>query len=154
MRHTLRGQPPPRSSTLRTSSHTIRPTVTHPVVESWLESIHPAPSPTGPSNQTKQAATASRQRSLYAVTTKPVGKHFDQLPAGLQDVPVNQSGRVWLAIRTALRALSFILALSALVVVSIFVKKQRDWSEPVGRMIPALAIVGFTFPHLVTLLSP
>lgn len=143
MRHTLRGQPPPRSSTLRTAhSHPIRPPpLAHPIVESWLESIHP--SPTSSSNRSNQPlATRHNPKSFYAATTKPVGEQFDRLPVVLQDVPVNQSRRAWLVVRLVPRVVSFIIATSALVVILGFLDNQRGWG--VHRFVPAMAFVGIT----------
>lgn len=140
MRHTLRGQPPLRSSTFPTThTTTIRPPLAHPIVESWLESIHP--SPTSSSNKTNQQTTA-----IYATTTKPVTKQFDQLPVGLQDVPVNRSNKVWLVSRRILRAVSFILAMASLAVFGVCHEGRGDWSF--DRFLPTILFVCFSPLHV------
>ncbi|KAM7202559.1 hypothetical protein V8F20_004348 [Naviculisporaceae sp. PSN 640] len=121
MHQTLRGPPVPRSAVPQSlnSSHTSQASPSNPIVESWLESIHPSPS-----NNISRTATTLTEYNPFSLDAsrrgKPVLDPFNHLQTAS-----NRDTRLSV-VQFALRAMSSMFSMVVLIIISTY--KQPYYS--------------------------
>lgn len=133
MHPTLRRLPPLRSAA---SYHlnASQPTPSNPIVESWLESIHPSPSSSA--HRTTTRTTFEYEPFHYAAIRNPIptSKGNGPFPAA------SNIEKQWRLVRSALRATSFVVAPVVVIIVFTYREPNLDL-DPIWVSITTLVCV-------------